>query len=347
MGLSDELRSVVEGVSAADLRRRFMQVLKASGSIELTDMAAHRAFRGVHFGSIEKAAADYVKKGLVSMTGTKLSLKESQGSSAASGIAKRLGAPKPRPMGTRDDGMLRYNPHADDDSAEGFVYQGALVLVMDLEDGGFVVGIYDTDKYAQATKRTRIDLSKFRGGQEAQAGSFVKETVSDLEEGAITERESGGAAFDKAWRLWGKSNKDLLMLTTQLRVALEVVKKTPGYEMGRGRAKDRPGATELESGLKHMTAAIRDLRVGFDKMSETTFLEDWDGDNDGIGLDDKKKRKKPTDLKDMEAEKAKKDKKAAKAAAAAQAAQPVDPNADEEQTEARLLSRLGLMVEGL
>jgi len=182
-------------------------VLKASGSIELIDMAAHRAFRGVHFGSIEKAAADYVKKGLVSMTGTKLSLKEAQ----------------------------------------------------------------------------------------------------------LDERQSGGEAFGKAWNLWGKNQQDLLVLATQLRVALEVVKKTPGYSIDGG-PKNRPGKSELESGLKHLTAALRDLRVGFSKMSETTFLEDWDEDNDGLGLDDKKKRKKPTDLKSVEAEKAKKDKKAAKAA---------------------------------
>jgi hypothetical protein len=83
-------------------------------------------------------------------------------------------------------------------------------------------------------------------------------------------RQSGGAAFGRVSALWRKHAEDLLMLVTQLRLATNIVAKTPGYE---GSGRSRPGMVEIESGVKHLVSAIGDINKGIKLMNETKFLE--------------------------------------------------------------------------
>lgn len=144
-----------------------------------------------------------------------------------------------------------------------------------------------------------------------------------------TGKASGGAAFTDLTRAW--RGMDLLMLATKLKVAINTLSKTPGYETGKG-GRNRPGMKELETGARHLALAISNINKGIKKMQVTTFLEDWDEDDDGLGMDDDVKRKKPTDIKDVEKDVEK---------------EKPPPEETEGMYESRLLGRLNAMTEEL
>lgn len=125
-----------------------------------------------------------------------------------------------------------------------------------------------------SVKKSVAAILKAAGVEESVVDDDIGELYEIVRNVAVGPvKHSSGQTFADLYRHWKKHQMDLMFFGSRLAPSFAILKKE-----ARGWRENRPGFRELEQGAEDFASALRNLRVGFEKMVETTFYEDADLD---------------------------------------------------------------------